>query len=119
LSVIVLAAYVVYDAINALYHGESPERSIAGLTIAIISLFVMPTLFLVKRRTAMALRSRSLFADAKQTLACMLLSAALLLGSGLHYTIGWWQADPFAALAIAAYLVRESYTAWTEQDLCC
>jgi divalent metal cation (Fe/Co/Zn/Cd) transporter len=47
----------------------------------------------------------------------MLLSIALLVGTGLHYTIGLWQADPVAALAIAAYLVHEGYEAWTEAEL--
>ena len=41
------------------------------------------------------------------------------IGTGLHYTMRLWQADPVAALAIAAYLVREGYKAWSEQELCC
>jgi divalent metal cation (Fe/Co/Zn/Cd) transporter len=119
ISLIVLSAYVAYDAVAALYYDEAPERNIAGLVIAVLSLLVMPTLYLLKRRAAAALQSRSLVADAKQTLACILLSVALLAGSGLHYTIGWWQADPLAALVIAAYLAREGYEALTEHELCC
>jgi len=102
-----------------LYFSESPERNPAGILIAIVSLIVMPILYVAKRRTAEALRSRSLAADATQTLACMLLSMALLLGSGLHYFAGLWQADPIAGLVIAAFLIREGYKAWTEQHLCC
>jgi divalent metal cation (Fe/Co/Zn/Cd) transporter len=117
-SLIVLAAYVAYEAAKSIYFDNPPERSVAGLAIAALSLVVMPTLYLLKRRTAAAIGSRSLAADARQTLACMLLSAALLVGTGLHYTIGWWQADPLAGLLIAAYLVREGYEAWIEQDLC-
>jgi divalent metal cation (Fe/Co/Zn/Cd) transporter len=79
----------------------------------------MPVLFFMKRNAAAALQSRSLAADAKQTLACMLLSGALLAGSGLHYLSGIWQADPIAGLFIAAFLVREGYKAWREQDFCC
>jgi divalent metal cation (Fe/Co/Zn/Cd) transporter len=90
-----------------------------GLIIAAVSLITMPTLYLLKRRTADELRSRSLAADAKQTLACVMLSVALLIGTGLHYMIGLWQADPIAGLVIAAYLVREGYEAWSEQELCC
>ena len=48
-----------------------------------------------------------------------MLSVALLIGTGLHYMTGIWQADPIAGLLIAAYLVREGYEAWTEQELCC
>jgi divalent metal cation (Fe/Co/Zn/Cd) transporter len=116
-SLIVLALYVAYEASTSLYYGEPPERSIAGLIIAAVSLVVMPLLYVLKRRTATALDSSSLATDAKQTLACMLLSIALLVGTGLHYTIGLWQADPVAALAIAAYLVREGFGACTEGEI--
>jgi len=118
-TLVILAAYVVYEAVTALYYRERPERSAVGLIIAAISLAVMPVLYVLKRRTAQALESRSLMADAKQTLACIMLSVALLLGTGLHYTTGLWQADAVAGLVIAAYLIREGYRAWTEQKLCC
>jgi divalent metal cation (Fe/Co/Zn/Cd) transporter len=118
-SLVVLAAYVTYEATIALYYNEPPERSVVGLIVAGVSLFFMPVLYLLKRRTAKALKSRSLAADAKQTLACVMLSVALLVGTGLHYTIGMWQADPIAGLVIAAYLVREGYHAWTEREFCC
>ena len=73
----------------------------------------------MKRRTAATLQSGSLAADAKQTLACILLSVALLIGSGLYYLAGLWQADPVAGLVIAVFFIREGYKAWSEQDLCC
>jgi len=119
ISLIILAAYVAYDAAMSLYYSEPPERSAAGLIIAAISLVTMPILYLLKRRTAAALGSRSLAADAKQTLACAMLSVALLIGTGLHYTIGLWQADPVAGLVIVAFLIREGYMAWKEGGLCC
>lgn len=118
-SLIILAVYVAYDAATSLYFRESPDRNPAGLVIAAVSLVVMPVLYVLKRRTATAVESRSLETDAKQTLACILLSVALLVGTGLHYATGWWQADPIAALVIAAFLVREGYEAWSERELCC
>jgi divalent metal cation (Fe/Co/Zn/Cd) transporter len=119
LSLMILGGYVVYESCTMLYLSERPTRNPAGIVVAIVSLIVMPILFVMKRRTAAELKSRSLAADAKQTLACMLLSVALLLGSGLHYLFGIWQADPLAGLVIAAFLIREGYKAWNEQDLCC
>ncbi len=115
----ILAAYVAYDATTSLYYREPPERSIVGLIIAAISLVTMPILYLLKRRTATALGSRSLAADAKQTLACVMLSVDLLIGTGLHYIIGLWQADPVAGFVIATFLIREGYMAWKEGGLCC
>jgi divalent metal cation (Fe/Co/Zn/Cd) transporter len=79
----------------------------------------MPILYVLKRRTAAAVGSKSLATDAKQTLACVLLSFALLIGTGLHYAAGLWQADPLAGLVIAAYLMREGYEAWKDAKLCC
>ena len=118
-SLILLAVYVAYEAATALYYREPPDRSVVGFVIAAISLVVMPLLYVLKRRTAQALSSRSLATDAKQTMACIMLSVALLIGTGLHYVIGIWQADPIAALIIAAYLIREGYEALTEGELCC
>lgn len=119
LSLMILAAYVAYEAVTALYYREPPDRNPVGLIIAVLSLVVMPALYLLKRRTARALNSRSLAADAKQTLACMMLSVALLVGTGLHYFTGFWQGDPIAALLIAVYLMREGCEALREQELCC
>jgi divalent metal cation (Fe/Co/Zn/Cd) transporter len=79
----------------------------------------MPILYVLKRRTAATVGSKSLATDAKQTLACVLLSFALLIGTGLHYAAGLWQADPVAGLLIAAYLTREGYEAWREGGLVC
>jgi divalent metal cation (Fe/Co/Zn/Cd) transporter len=119
MSLIVLAVYVAYEAATSLYYDEPPERSIVGIVIAAISLVTMPVLYVLKRRTARDIGSRSLATDAKQTLACIMLSVALLIGTGLHYTTGLWQADPVAALMIAAFLVREGYEAWRHRELCC
>ena len=119
IALILLAIYVAYEAATALYRSEPPERSIVGLIIAAVSLVTMPVLYVLKRRTAQEIESRSLATDAKQTLACIMLSIALLIGTGLHYATGVWQADPLAALIIAAYLVREGYKAWKQQELCC
>lgn len=112
-SFLILAAYVAYEAIGALAGTEETQRSLAALVIAALSLVIMPTLFMLKRRTAQRLGSRSLLADSKQTLACLMLSVALLVGAGLNYWLEIWQADAVAGLVIAAYLVREGWGALT------
>jgi divalent metal cation (Fe/Co/Zn/Cd) transporter len=118
-TLLALAAYVVYESATQLYFREEPKPSPVGIAIALVSLVVMPVLLLLKQRTAKAVNSRSLLADSKQTLACVLLSVALLFGLGLNYLLGWWQADPIAGLIIAAFLAREGYRALTERELCC
>ena len=61
---------------------------------------------------------RLLRADSKQTLACALLSVALLVGLGLNYLYGVWQADPVIGLVIVALLLREGYRTLKEERLC-
>lgn len=113
-----LAAYVFFESLKKLYYHEAPDPSLLGLIVASVSIILMPLLFLLKYRTGTALRSLSLRADAKQTLACAFLSLALLLGLGLNYFYGLWQADPVIGLVIAVVLVREGYETLREGKLC-
>jgi endonuclease/exonuclease/phosphatase (EEP) superfamily protein YafD len=50
-------------------------------------------------------------ADAFQTTACWWLSLVVLVGVGLNAVLGWWWADPVAALGITYFLVREALEA--------
>ena len=104
---IILAAYVGYESAEKLLTRDMPEASVFGVIIAILSLVIMPILYHKKIKTGRALNSRSLIADAKETLACMMLSAALLGGLLLNMFFGFWWADPAAGLIIAFYLVKE------------
>jgi divalent metal cation (Fe/Co/Zn/Cd) transporter len=69
-----------------------------------------------KRRTAIALGSRAMQADAFQTTACWWLSLAVLAGLGLNTAFGLWWADPVAALVIPVFLLREAREAWAGED---
>jgi divalent metal cation (Fe/Co/Zn/Cd) transporter len=114
----VLGAYVLYESSKKLYFQEIPEPSILGIIIAIISIIVMPVLFYMKYKTGKAIGSRSLLGDSKQTLACVFLSVALLLGLGLNYLYGLWWADPTVGFIIVVFLVREGYSTLKEAKLC-
>jgi len=118
IAAVVLAAYVVFESASQLWLAEKPDTSLVGIAIAFVSLLVMPVLFVMKRRAAKEVKSRSLLTDAAQTLGCILLSVALLIGLGLNFLVGWWQADPIAGLVIAVFLAREGYLALTERELC-
>ena len=114
----VLAAYVLYESLEKLLFQEAPAPSLLGMVIALASMIVMPGLYYLKYQTGKSLGSASLMADSKQTLACAMLSVALLIGLGLNYWFGIWQADPGIGLVIAALLVREGYHTLKEQKLC-
>ena len=72
-----------------------------------LSAVVMPVLARAKRRVARAMTSRALEADAKQTSLCAYLSVIALLGVALNAALGWWWADPVAALAMVPIIAKE------------
>ena len=106
-SFLALAAYVVYDGVDALLHREPPERSVVGLVLLALSAVVMPVLARAKRRVARAMTSRALEADATQTSLCAYLSVIALAGVALNAAFGWWWADPVAALAMVPIIAKE------------
>lgn len=111
-----LCAYVLYESITTLARQDAPAESPVGIFLAALSLAVMPFLALAKRRTGIALGSRALIADSKETLICSYLSFSLLLGLGLNAAFGWWWADPVAALIMVPFIFREAREAWEGDD---
>ncbi len=112
----VLGAYILYESVRKLYLREAAEPSLFGIVIAVVSVVVMPVLFYLKYRTGKSIGSRSLVADSKETLACVFLSISLLIGLGLNYLYGIWQADPVVGLIIVGFLVKEGYETLTEEE---
>lgn len=104
---IVLAAYVLYDAANALWNREVPRPSPVGIALTSLSLVVMPVLARAKRRIGHQLNSGALVAEATQTSLCAYLSAIVLVGLALYALFGWWWADPVAALAMVPIIANE------------
>lgn len=112
----ILASYILYESASKLYLNEKPEASLFGIIIAVVSLITMPLLFHQKYRTAQELNSRSLMADSKETLACTMLSASLLIGLGLNYLFGFWWADPVTGLVIVFFLIREGREIFEDEN---
>jgi divalent metal cation (Fe/Co/Zn/Cd) transporter len=106
-SFLALAVYVALDSANALLRREAPERSVVGLVLLALSAIVMPILARAKRTVARAMTSRALEADAMQTSLCAYLSVIALGGVALNAALGWWWADPVAALAMVPIIARE------------
>jgi cation diffusion facilitator family transporter len=112
-----LAVYIVIDAGRRLLgSGEEARESWLGIALTAVSLIVMPLLGWAKLRTAAALESRALRADAYETIACAWLSLTTLGGLVLNAALGWWWADPVAALAIVPLVVREGLEGWRGDD---
>jgi divalent metal cation (Fe/Co/Zn/Cd) transporter len=115
-SFCLLAAYVVIEAARDLLAGNEAGESAVGIALAGVSLVAMPALAWAKRRTGQALGNSVMVADSTETALCAYLSAILLAGLALNATVGWWWADPLAALGIAALALREAREAWRNES---
>lgn len=117
-SLFLLGAYITFDAGQTLWTGDKPSFSPVGAALLALSIAVMLWLARAKRRLAYQLGSEALEAGAFQTTACWWLSVAALVGVGLNGLLGWWWADPVAALVIATLVVREGREAWNGKACC-
>ena len=113
-----LAAYVCWEAASALRHHEEPTVSGVGLALALFSAVIMPPLARAKRKVAEELGSGALAAEAQQTMLCSYLSWILLLGLVLNATLGWWWADPLAALLMVPIIAKEGWEAIRGRSSC-
>jgi divalent metal cation (Fe/Co/Zn/Cd) transporter len=113
-----LAVYVGYESVSDLVRRKAPERSIPGIILACVSLVVMPLLSREKKRVGKQLGSAAMHADAKQTDFCVYLSAILLTGLLLNASLGWWWADPAAALVMVPLIAKEGVEAMRGNTCC-
>ena len=106
-SFFVLAAYIAFDAGHDLLTQSPPRVSYFGVIYAAACAIVMPLLARAKRRAAANVGSEAFHADSHQSDICGYLSIILLVGLGLNALLGWWWADPVAALCMLPIIVRE------------
>jgi divalent metal cation (Fe/Co/Zn/Cd) transporter len=115
-----LAVCVGVDAGKALWLRDRPSRTIVGVVILALSVFVMPLLARAKHEVADKMQSGALRAEAKQTSLCAYLSIIALAGVALNAAFGWWWADPVAALAMVPIIVTEGIAGVrAKSDDCC
>ena len=121
-SFFALAAYVGYDAVGRLLNEERPDATVIGIVLTALSLLVMPFLARAKKRVAPALGSRAQEAEADQTRLCAYMSGVVLVGLLANGALGWWWADPVAAIGIASLALVEAVRTWRAEslaDTCC
>lgn len=117
-----LALYVWTTGAGDLLSGSEPEPTLVGVLLAGASLAVMPFLARAKRRLAIPLGSSAAASEAAQTMFCAVLSGVVLVGLALNLVLGWWWADPVAALVIGVLAAREAVQVWRAEsleDTCC
>jgi divalent metal cation (Fe/Co/Zn/Cd) transporter len=118
---LLLAAFIAVESLRSLVRQQEPDASIVGIVVTALSIFVMRWLARNKRQVGIAIGSRAVEADSAQTSACVYLSFVVLVGLVLNAVLGWWWADPLAALGVVVFLVREGREALTAEhaDDCC
>jgi divalent metal cation (Fe/Co/Zn/Cd) transporter len=118
-SFLLLAIYVSWEAIESLVKHQPPRVSYFGIVFSVLCLIVMPSLARAKRRVAIRLNSRAMQADSRQSSICGYLAAILLCGLALNALLGWWWADPSAALAMLPIIIKEGVEALRGETCCC
>lgn len=117
-----LAVYVWITGLGDLIGHSEPDSSAVGVVLAATSVIVMPPLARAKRRLALPLGSSAAVSEANQTMLCGVLSGVVLVGLALNLTLGWWWADPVAALLIGVLAAGEVARTWRAEslaDTCC
>lgn len=109
-----LAAYVAVESVRDLITGSQAGESLIGIVLNIVALIVMVPVALAQRRTGRALHNPVLVAQSTETWMSNALSITVLAGLGLNAALGWWWADPAAALVVATIAAWSGYGAWQE-----
>jgi divalent metal cation (Fe/Co/Zn/Cd) transporter len=108
LAMVAAAIYLGVQAAHALWRGSHPETAPPGIVVSVASLLFLPWLARAKWRVASELGSKALRGDSLLTGASATLAATTLLALVANAALGWWWADPVAALLIAGALVFEA-----------
>jgi divalent metal cation (Fe/Co/Zn/Cd) transporter len=108
MAFVLLAVYVAALAVYTIVGSHQPRHSTPGIAWTAATCVVMVGLARGKAITGRALDNPVLRAEGRVTLVDAGLAAAVLLGLTLHALLGWWWADPLAAVAIVGYAIPEA-----------
>lgn len=110
----VLALALIVAAVNDLARGRRAGESPWGIAYLTVTAVVMFGLAMLKRRTADLLGSEPLHSEATVTFLDGVLSVTTLTGLALNAVLGWWWADPVAAILVALAAINEARETWGE-----
>ena len=111
---ILLAAYLLVQAVVALVLGHHATPLIGGVAWTAVTALVMFALAWGKRVVGRRLQNPVLITEGRVTLIDGILATSVLLGILLDYALGWWWADPVAGLVIVFYATREAILIFRE-----
>ena len=114
-----LAPYVGFESIQALFEGQHAEISWLGIVLSASSVVVMPYLGIAKQRIADQIGSAATKGEGRQNMLCAYLAGALLVGLLGNALFGLWWLDPVVGLLIAAVALKEGREAWSGEGCAC
>ena len=99
---------VIGGSIGALVIHEEPESSLANIIVGAVSVAYMGTLYVLKTRVAISLKSSTIETDAQCSLFCVQLSLVLGVGGIIFREVSsvWWF-DSATAIVIALMIAKE------------
>lgn len=111
---LLLAIALTVAAVNDLQSERRADESIFGIAYLGVTAIVMFVLAGAKHRLAKRTHSAPMRAEATMTFLDGILSIATLTGLALNAALGWWWADPGAALLVAVAALNEARETWDE-----
>lgn len=105
---VLLAAYLLVQSGVALASGHRASPAPGGIAWTAATALVMFALAAGKRVVGGRLGNPVLLTEGRVTLIDGILATSVLVGILLDALLGWWWADPAAALIIAFYAAREA-----------
>jgi len=111
-GLVLLVFYLIAQVVYTFSTGGRPAPSALGIVWTALTLRVKLALAAGKIRTGAALGNPVLTAEGRVTRIDAALAGSVLLGLVLNAALGWWWADPLAALVVVYYGVRAAHGAF-------
>jgi divalent metal cation (Fe/Co/Zn/Cd) transporter len=106
-----IASYLVKNSILMLVIGVRSGLSWWSITLAVAAVLIQPLLKQGRQRVLKGTGGVSERSESINRINAFFLPWTLLVGLLLHRLLGWWWADPLAALVVVAFLIPKGWEA--------
>ena len=111
-----LSAGLIISSILNVYLGKSPETTVSGIIISVVSMSVMYVLMKLKISTGTKLSCQPILSDANCTKVCIYMSLVLLTASLIFKVTGFRYIDSIGALGIVYFSFKEGKEAFEKAE---
>jgi divalent metal cation (Fe/Co/Zn/Cd) transporter len=108
---VLAAALAAGSTVNIIKH-HTPETTLWGIVISLVSILVMTWLMISKKRTGKAMNSEPVLSDANCTRICIYMSVILLVSSLIYEFTGFAYADALGAAGLIYFSLSEGKEAF-------